>query len=56
MWLHVGVSLGVIVLAGSIAAAVFLRRGSSQKWIDVGAVSGGWLVEHRCDTSQSSSV
>ena len=54
MWLPVALSMGLVVIA--LAAFIVSRRGPSTAWIDVGAVSGGWLAEHRSNKSNPSSV
>jgi hypothetical protein len=55
MWLPVALSIvGLVLIA--LAARIVLPRGSSAAWIDVGAVSGGWLAEHRSSKSNPSSV
>jgi hypothetical protein len=57
MWLQVALSIvGGLGLTAAIAARIMWRRGSSAAWIDVGAVSGGWLVEHRNSKSNPSSA
>ena len=55
MWLPVALSIvGLILIA--LAARLVSRRSSSAAWIDVGAVSGGWLAEHRSSKSNPASV
>ena len=55
MWLQVALSIvGLVLIA--LAARIASRRGSSAAWIDVGAVSGGWLAEYKSNTSNPSSV
>jgi hypothetical protein len=55
MWLPVALSIvGLVLIA--LAARIALRHDSSAAWIDVGAVSGGWLAEHRSNKSNPSSV
>jgi hypothetical protein len=55
MWLPVVLSIvGLVFIA--LAARIASRRGSALPWIDVGAVSGAWLAEHRSNKSNPSSV
>ncbi len=55
MWLPVALSIVGLVLIG-LAALIVSRHGSSAAWIDVGAVSGGWLAEHHSSKSNPSSA
>ena len=50
-WLPIALSVGGLILAAAITALIVSRRGSSAAWIDVGAVSGGWLAEHKSSKS-----
>ena len=57
MWLQVALPIvGALAFTAAIAARMVSRRGSSAAWIDVGAVSGGWLAEHRSSKSNPSSA
>ena len=52
MWLQVALSIvGGVGVTAAITALIVSRRGSSAAWIDVGAVSGGWLAEHKSSKS-----
>jgi hypothetical protein len=54
MWVEVGLSIAASAIAVVCVVKVVFRRGSQARWIDVGPVSGGWLVEHRCSRPNSS--
>ena len=54
MDVYVGLAIGIFLTAGF--AAWWIRGRALSRSIDVGMVSGGWLIEHRCNTSDSSSA
>jgi hypothetical protein len=54
MWIGVSLSASALIVVCALAGRVMRGRMSSRA-IDVGVISAGWLVEHRCDTSHSSS-
>jgi hypothetical protein len=56
MLLPVALSIGGLVFMAALAARIGSRRGSLASWIDVGAVSEGWLAEHRSSKSNPSSA
>jgi hypothetical protein len=55
MEFHVALAVGGVILTG-VVAAWWVRGRARSRSIDVGLVSGGWLIEHRCNTSDSASA
>ena len=49
MWLEIGLATTALLVVAGIAAR-FLRGRAAASGIDVGMVSGGWLIEHRSST------